>query len=183
MKIQKNVNAILRNLGFKAKKAFNKYKDSNAWLDAVYRNNKKKIDAAYADIPSRLSKKTRFKNKLEIVWDIKANDFLLPALTVQPLVENAVKHGICKSENGGRLAISSRELDDRYEIEVSDNGIGFDVNTPPNDGKSHLGIENVRNRLWKMCKASLELSSEVGKGTSAVIILPKKTKNTEGKAV
>lgn len=64
MKIQKNVNAILRNLGFKAKKAFNKYKDSNAWLDAVYRNNKKKIDAAYADIPSRLSKKTLFKNNV-----------------------------------------------------------------------------------------------------------------------
>ena len=64
MKIQKNINAILRNLGFKAKKAFNKYKDSNAWLDAVYRNNKTKIDAAYADIPSRLSKKTLFKNNV-----------------------------------------------------------------------------------------------------------------------
>jgi hypothetical protein len=64
LKIQKNINAILRNLGFKAKKAFNKYKDSNAWLDAVYRNNKTKIDAAYADIPSRLSKKTLFKNNV-----------------------------------------------------------------------------------------------------------------------
>lgn len=64
MKTQKNINAILRNLGFKAKKAFNKYKDSNAWLDAVYRNNKKKIDAAYAVIPSPLSKKTLFKNNV-----------------------------------------------------------------------------------------------------------------------
>ena len=64
MKTQKNINAILRNLGFKAKKAFNKYKDANAWLDAVYRNNKKKIDAAYAVIPSPLSKKTLFKNNV-----------------------------------------------------------------------------------------------------------------------
>lgn len=64
MKIQKNLNTILRKLTFKAKKPLNKYKDPNAWLDAVYRNNKKKIDEAYADIPSRLSKKTLFKNNV-----------------------------------------------------------------------------------------------------------------------
>lgn len=64
MKIQKNVNTILRKLTFKAKKPLNKYKDPNAWLDAVYRNNKKKIDAAYAVIPSPLSKKTLFKNNV-----------------------------------------------------------------------------------------------------------------------
>lgn len=64
MKIQKNLNTILRRLTFKAKKPLNKYKDPNAWLDAVYRNNKKKIDEAYADIPSRLSKKTLFKNNV-----------------------------------------------------------------------------------------------------------------------
>ena len=64
MKIQKNVNTILRKLIFKAKKPLNKYKDPNVWLDAVYRNNKKKIDEAYADIPSRLSKKTLFKNNV-----------------------------------------------------------------------------------------------------------------------
>lgn len=64
MKIPKNLNTILRKLIFKAKKPLNKYKDPNAWLDAVYRNNKKKIDEAYADIPSRLSKKTLFKNNV-----------------------------------------------------------------------------------------------------------------------
>lgn len=64
MKTQKNLNTILRKLTFKAKKPLNKYKDPNAWLDAVYRKNKKKIDEAYADIPSRLSKKTLFKNNV-----------------------------------------------------------------------------------------------------------------------
>lgn len=64
MKTQKNLNTILRKLTFKAKKPLNKYKDPNAWLDAVYRNNKKKIDEAYAYIPSRLSKKTLFKNNV-----------------------------------------------------------------------------------------------------------------------
>lgn len=168
-----------------AKKAVNDFSDYlRGNMDSLSRNCPVPFETELKHLRAYLSlEKTRFKNKLEIVWDIKANGFMLPALTVQPLVENAVKHGICKAENGGRVTISSRELDDRYEIEVSDNGVGFDVDAVPNDGKSHLGIENVRNRLWKMCGASLELSSEVGKGTSAVIILPKKTNSTEGKAV
>ena len=106
---------------------------------------------------------------------------MIPSLTVQPLVENAVKHGICKTENGGTVKISSRELSDCYEIEVSDNGISFDVNTPPNDGKTHLGIENVRYRLWKMCGATLQISSEIGKGTDAVIRLPKENSGGQKK--
>ncbi|MGN1134624.1 MAG: sensor histidine kinase, partial [Oscillospiraceae bacterium] len=168
-----------------AKKAVNDFSDYlRGNMDSLSRNCPVPFETELKHLRAYLSlEKMRFKNKLEIVWDIEANGLMLPALTVQPLVENAVKHGICKAENGGRVTISSREFDDRYEIEVSDNGVGFDVNVTPNDGKSHLGIENVRNRLWKMCGATLELSSEVGKGTSAVIILPKKTKNTEGKAL
>lgn len=168
-----------------AKKAVNDFADYlRGNMDSLSRNCPVPFETELKHLKAYLSlEKMRFKNKLEIVWDIKASGFMLPALTVQPLAENAVKHGICKSENGGRVTISSRELDDRYEIEVSDNGAGFDVDRIPDDGKSHLGIENVRNRLWKMCGAALELSSEVGKGTSAVIIIPKKTQNKEGKAL
>ena len=117
--------------------------------------------------------KMRFRNKLDIVMDIQTEDFLIPALTVQPLAENAVKHGICKTGRGGTLKIISRELPDCYEVEISDNGIGFDVNEPQNDGKTHLGIENVRKRLWEMCRATLCISSEKGRGTVSVIRLPK----------
>lgn len=172
-----------------AKKAVNDFADYlRGNMDSLSRNCPVPFETELKHLNAYLSlEKMRFKNKLEIVWDIKARGFMLPALTVQPLVENAVKHGICKNENGGRVTISSRELEDCYEIEVSDNGVGFDVSEPPNDGRSHLGIENVRNRLWKMCGAALELSSEIGKGTSAVIHLPKKTdkqnNNTEGNAL
>ncbi len=144
-------------------------------MDSLSRNSPEPFETELKLLRAYLSlEKMRFKNKLEIVWDIKVNGFILPSLTVQPLVENAVKHGICKSEDGGRVTISTRELDDCYEIEVSDNGVGFDVNVMPDDGRSHLGIENVRNRLWKMCGATFELSSEIGRDTSAVIRLPKK---------
>ena len=85
MKIPKNVNAILRKLTFKAKKPLNKYKDPNAWLDAVYRNNKKKIDEAYADIPSRLSKKTLFKNKVREYVNRTGDEFLWYERRIYPI--------------------------------------------------------------------------------------------------
>ncbi|MGN1415256.1 MAG: histidine kinase [Oscillospiraceae bacterium] len=172
-----------------AKKAVNDFADYlRGNMDSLSRNCPVPFETELKHLKAYLSlEKMRFRNKLEILWDIETSDFMLPALTVQPLVENAVKHGICRSEKGGRVTVSTRELEDCYEIVVSDDGVGFDVNGQKNDGKSHLGIENVRNRLWKMCGASLEISSEIGKGTSAIIHLPKKTdqqnKNTEGKAL
>lgn len=123
--------------------------------------------------------KLRFDDTLEIVWDIQTEDFMIPALTVQPLVENAVKHGICKSENGGTVTISTRECESCYEVEIRDDGAGFDPNEKPSDGKSHVGIENVRSRLSKMCGADLEITSEKGKGTTAIIRIPKNKEQGE----
>ncbi|MGN1416951.1 MAG: sensor histidine kinase [Oscillospiraceae bacterium] len=117
--------------------------------------------------------KMRFDDTLDIVWDIQTESFMIPALTVQPIAENAIKHGICQKEDGGTLKISTRETDDHFEVEVWDDGVGFDVNAVNNDGKSHIGIENVKNRLCRMCGAELTISSEIGKGTSAVIRIPK----------
>lgn len=117
--------------------------------------------------------KMRFQDRLNLVYDIKENDFELPALTVQPLVENAVKHGIGKKREGGTIHISTKELEECYEIVITDDGVGFEPGKLQDDGKSHIGIENVRNRLWKMSHAKLEISSELGKGSKAVIKIPK----------
>lgn len=117
--------------------------------------------------------KMRFDEELEIVYDIETTTFLIPALTVQPLVENAVKHGLFKAEKGGTLTISTRETKDSYEVIVTDDGVGYDVNEVEEDGRTHVGIENVRRRLWEMSRATLEIFSEKGCGTRAVIKLPK----------
>ena len=117
--------------------------------------------------------KMRFEDTLNVEWDIHTKDFMIPALTVQPLVENAVKHGICKSENGGTVRISTAESEDFYEVKVTDNGDGFDISEVSADGKAHTGIENVRNRLEKMCGGELIITGEKGKGTTAVIRIPK----------
>lgn len=117
--------------------------------------------------------KMRFGDELNVEYDIETTDFLIPSLTVQPLVENAVKHGVGMKEDGGTVTIATKEFDDRYEVIVSDDGVGFDTSKEPNDGRTHVGMENVRNRLKTMCNAVLNIESTVGKGTVATITIPK----------
>ena len=121
--------------------------------------------------------KIRFEDSLEIEYDIKCDDFYLPVLTVQPIVENAVKHGTSKKRGGGKVVISTYEDAKNYIIKVSDTGCGFDPSVPKNDGKIHVGIENVRQRLSNMCGGSLTIESKVGAGTLATITIPKGEKN------
>lgn len=118
--------------------------------------------------------KLRFDEELTIVYDIQADYFSLPVLTVQPLVENAVKHGITKKSGGGILTLSTREETERYVITVADTGVGFDQEHYMDDGKTHIGIENVRQRLEHMAGGTLKITSIPGEGTTAVIIIPKK---------
>lgn len=118
----------------------------------------------------------RFGEDLNIVYHIETTDFQVPALSVQPLVENAVKHGICRREDGGIIIISARECEKYYEIEITDDGVGFDVNNIPDTGKMHVGIENVRQRINSMCGGELVVESTPGKGTTAKIYVPKENK-------
>jgi len=118
--------------------------------------------------------KMRYDDDLIIVYDIQARDFKLPALTVQPIVENAVKYGVGKSPDGGTVTISSREYDDRYEIIVDDDGVGgYTESKRQYDGRSHIGIQNVRERLKLQCDGTLTFVSEAGVGTTATIQIPK----------
>ena len=118
--------------------------------------------------------KLRFEDALEIIYDISCTDFKTPVLTLEPLVENAVRHGVRKNEDGvGYVAVSTSEYSDHYEIAVTDNGPGFDVTAVMDDGNSHIGIENVRSRLKAVCSGKLQINSVPGQGTTATIIIPK----------
>ena len=119
--------------------------------------------------------KLRFDYLLNIEYDIQATDFELPLLSVQPLVENAVKHGVGMKKGGGTVKIASAETDSAFEVIISDDGVGFDMNAPKkDDGRSHVGMENTKRRLKEMCGAEIVIESEVGKGTTARVIIPKK---------
>ena len=123
--------------------------------------------------------KLRFDDLLNIEYDIQATDFVLPLLSVQPLVENAVKHGVGMKEDGGTVRISTRETETAYEVVIEDDGVGFDVNEQKDDGRSHVGMENTKKRLHDMCGGEVKIESVVGKGTTAIVILPKEGQPNE----
>ena len=121
-----------------------------------------------------LERKRFGEDILRTEFDISAVGFSIPALTLQPIVENAVRYGIMQRENGGTVNISSQETDSSFVVTVQDDGVGFDVMTPKADGRTHIGIENVRSRLFEMCGGTLDITSTAGQGTKAVITIPKK---------
>ena len=123
--------------------------------------------------------KLRFGKKLNIVYDIQSDAFVLPQLSVQPLVENAVKHGISRKRGGGTLTIATRETEDSFEVIVSDDGNGFDTTEVKNDGRSHIGMDNVRRRIKEMCGGSVRIESKIGEGTVATVVLPKEGQKNE----
>ena len=121
----------------------------------------------------------RFGDSLHVEYDLECTDFRIPTLTLQPLVENAVSYGVRKNPKGnGLVIIRTRELPESYEVSVIDNGPGFVPDNVPGDSeRSHIGIQNVRSRLHSAIGAELTIRSEPGKGTAAVMILPKGKEN------
>lgn len=115
----------------------------------------------------------RFGDKLQIVYNIQERDFFLPSLSVQPMVENAVRHGVRQKLEGGSVVISSYRDTDYYVVQIEDDGVGFDVKKLDNMDESHVGITNVRSRLEMMCHGKLEISSTPGEGTQVLIKIPK----------
>ena len=118
--------------------------------------------------------KLRFDDELKIEYDIQDTDFEIPLLSVQPLVENAVKHGVGQKEGGGTVKISTRDTGTAHEVIIEDDGVGFDTNAKKDDGRSHVGMENTKKRLYDMCGGEVIITSEIGKGTTAKMIIPKK---------
>ena len=115
----------------------------------------------------------RFRGKLDVIYDVEVTDFKLPPLTIEPLVENAVNHGVTKKRGGGRVTISTRRTNEGVIVTVADTGVGFDPNTYMEDGKPHVGIRNVRERLQNMVGGILSITSTEN-GTVAVVTIPKK---------
>lgn len=115
--------------------------------------------------------KTRFGDDLNIQYDIGCTDFVLPSLSLQPLAENAVRHGILGREGGGTLIIRTERKDGKIVINVTDDGVGFDPTVKAQDGKVHVGIENVTQRIRTLCGGDVIIQSTPGVGTTATILL------------
>lgn len=99
---------------------------------------------------------------------------MLPVLTLQPIVENAVRHGITRKETPGTIRVRAERADQGHRIVVEDDGVGFDPALSKADGRSHTGLANVRHRLHAMCAGRLCVKSAPGQGTVVTIDIPAK---------
>ena len=116
----------------------------------------------------------RFGNKVKVNFDIKCKDFMLPVLTLQMLVENAIKHGITKKYEGGTVNIITEETEKGYVITVKDDGIGFDISQLTQNNR--VGLNSIKNRLKHFVDGTIEIESEIGNGTTAIVKIPKSDK-------
>ena len=111
----------------------------------------------------------QFEDSLFVSFDTPHTLFRLPPLTLQPIVENSVKHGMAASDDPMHITIVTRQTDTTSEIIVEDDGPGFgsvDNNEP------HIALKNIRERLKLMCNGTLEISPREGGGTSVKVTIP-----------
>ena len=114
--------------------------------------------------------------RIALEYDLRATGFELPGMSLQPLVENAIKHGICKRRgSAGTIVVATGETPEEWRVEVRDDGLGFDPKALPDGGEGrHVGIANVRTRVSLLCGGRLEIESAPDRGTTCRIVLPKK---------
>ena len=112
---------------------------------------------------------------MTFAFEMNCDDFHIPALTVQPIVENAIKHGLMKLPRGGSIRVVSFETETDYCITVTDDGVGFDTSALQ-DARKHIGLRNIRERLKVMVNGTLEIESTVGVGTKVLITIPKEVR-------
>lgn len=113
--------------------------------------------------------KLRFPN-IEVLYNLQFTDFDIATLSIQPLVENAIKYGV-RSREHGIVSISTQKDNNAITITISDNGIGFDTETLNKLDDTHIGIRNVKQRLAILQKAKMDIVSNP-EGTTITITIP-----------
>ncbi|AIQ23990.1 histidine kinase [Paenibacillus sp. FSL H7-0737] len=122
---------------------------------------------------------TRFAERISVVWEVAPDiNILLPPLTIQPLVENAIKHGLLKRKQVGTVYIRISRLNNAVKIEVEDNGQGMDHRAlalllePTMKAKSGIGLANTHRRLMQLYGKGLFIQSKQGEGTLVSFVIP-----------
>ena len=116
----------------------------------------------------------RFPN-IRVEYEIEDSDFEIPTLTIQPLVENAIRHGV-RSRKDGLVTVSTIREAEAHRVTIRDNGVGFDPERIKVSETTHIGLKNVKERVERMCGGTVLLNSEIGKGTSVTMLFPDKSR-------
>lgn len=112
----------------------------------------------------------RFEDMIVFEKELEVTDFQIPPLTIQPIVENAIKHGLIEHNRSGVIWLATKEQDGMIIITVTDDGVGFLPDACENS--QSVGIRNVRYRLENMVDGQLDLESAPGQGTKVTIRIP-----------
>lgn len=165
--------------------AYNMIYDFSKYLRAVFRsltddeNILFREEAAYIICYTDLEK-IRFGDDITVCMEIKEENFMLPPLSVQPLVENAIRHGLLKGRGKGTVTVRSYQTASEYIVQVEDDGTGFEAagynRMPGDDGPQACSLQRVRYRVENMTDGSVEIKSYIGIGTIVTLHIPKKGK-------
>ncbi len=109
------------------------------------------------------------ENGQDLLLDLEVTDFSLPPLTIEPFVENAVRHSKAEEKEDGYISLSTRKEKDSIVVSIEDNGIGFDVSKLK---KSSVGLNNAKERLALTLHATVTIESVIGHGTKVTIRIP-----------
>jgi sensor histidine kinase YesM len=129
--------------------------------------------------------KERFEERLTVVWEVEPDiELLLPPLTIQPLVENAVKHGVCSRVQGGTVRIRILRLQGAVHFEVQDDGRGMDEETvnrllSRTTSRGGIGLINTNRRLKQLYGKGLSVRSKPGEGTSVSFEIPETVRSAQ----
>src|SRR5699024_7760804 len=122
----------------------------------------------------------RIGERLEVAWEIEASGMVdIPFLSIQPLVENAINHGIMARMDGGKVVISANDEESQARISGTDNGVGIvevelvDLLNRKTNDRSSVGLINTNQRIFKDFGQGLQIESTLGKGTTVSFIVPK----------
>jgi two-component system sensor histidine kinase YesM len=130
--------------------------------------------------------KFRYPDRFDVIWDVdeSLHDQLIPRSIIQPILENAIEHGIYPNKKIGIIKISIKQDEDRILITVKDNGIGIDqakinkimnatLNRTTSTKMRSIGLFNIMERLKHIYgkEGLLQIESEIGKGTKVSITL------------
>lgn len=121
--------------------------------------------------------KARFEERLEVNFDIcEGTQEKVPCLTLEPIIENAINHGILPKEEGGRVDVVVKKDGKSLFFSVSDNGVGIDAQKLKNilkrESTEGIGLYNIDSRLRKIYGTGLHISSSPGKGTEVTWTIP-----------
>ena len=126
---------------------------------------------AYAEI-----NEAQLGDRLKVIFDIPDVDFQIPALTIQPVVENAILHGIKPKPGGGVVTVRLTEDEHHWHVAIHDNGMGFNPGVPGREGS--VGLPNVRKRISRFAGCGISIDSREGEGTTIILHYSKKLQNS-----